>query len=59
MVGASLEIMETDTRRLRGARPFVMSNLKVGTGVPTVAGFIEERGGLDMPAPERVPVFTG
>jgi urease accessory protein len=45
-VGASLEVMERDTRRMRGARPFVFSNLRIGTGVDTIVRFIEEKGGL-------------
>ena len=43
-VGASLEVMELDTRRMRGQRPFVFTNLKTGTGVEEVIGFIEHRG---------------
>src|SRR6202171_4760679 len=45
-VGASLEVMERDAKRMRGARPFVFSNLRVGTGVDTIVRFIEEKGGL-------------
>jgi urease accessory protein len=51
-VGASLEAMERETRRMRGARPFVLSNLRTGEGLDRIVGFIEERGGLDLiPAP--------
>jgi urease accessory protein len=39
-VGASLEIMERDARRMRGERPFVFTNLKKGTGVPQVEGWV-------------------
>jgi urease accessory protein len=46
-VGASLEIMERETRRMRGMRPFVLSNLRTGEGLDRIVGFIEERGGLD------------
>src|SRR5688500_267219 len=46
LVGASLEVMERDARRMRGARPFVFSNLKTGQGVDTVLGFIESEGML-------------
>ena len=35
-VGASLEVMERDTLRMRGARPFVFTNLKTGEGVDIV-----------------------
>jgi urease accessory protein len=45
-VGASLEVMERDARRMRGARPFVFSNLRAGEGVRAIARFIEEKGGL-------------
>ena len=45
-VGASLAVMDRDTRRMRGARPFVFTNLKVGDGAGTVARFIEKQGGL-------------
>ncbi|WFU74898.1 urease accessory protein UreG [Bradyrhizobium sp. CB2312] len=46
LVGANLEIMEADARRMRGARPFVFSNLKNGHGVDEIAGFILQKGGL-------------
>lgn len=45
-VGASLEIMERDTKRMRGDKPYVFTNLRAGTGVDTVAGFVERAGGL-------------
>jgi urease accessory protein len=45
-VGASLAVMEADTKRMRGARPFVFTNLRTGEGVATVTGFIERSGGL-------------
>jgi urease accessory protein len=44
MVGASLEVMERDARRMRGERPFVFSNLKTGQGLDTVVRFIETEG---------------
>jgi urease accessory protein len=44
MVGASLEVMERDTRRMRGERPFVFTNLKTGQGLETVIRFIETEG---------------
>jgi urease accessory protein len=43
-VGASLAVMEHDTRRMRAERPYVMTNLKTGEGVPRVIEFIEQRG---------------
>ena len=46
MVGASLEVMDRDAKKMRGARPFVFSNLKTGQGLEAVAQFIIERGML-------------
>ena len=45
-VGASLEVMERDAKKMRGARPFVFTNLKSGSGVDTVVSFIRDKGGL-------------
>src|ERR1700742_1290559 len=45
-VGASLAKMETDAKRMRGARPFVMTNLRQGDGLQRIIGFIEAKGGL-------------
>ncbi len=45
-VGASLEIMARDARKMRGERPFVFSNLRTGQGVDEIVGFIIERGML-------------
>jgi len=49
-VGASLQVMESDTRRMRGERPFVFTNLKSGDGAAAVAAFVERAGGLAEPA---------
>ena len=46
MVGASLEVMDTDARRMRGARPFVFSNMKTGQGLSEIIAFIEAQGML-------------
>ena len=50
-VGASLEKMDTDARRMRGERPFVMTNLKKGEGLDRIIGFIETKGGLREATP--------
>lgn len=44
MVGASLAVMDRDTRKMRGDRPFVFSNLKTGEGLGDIIGFIENQG---------------
>jgi urease accessory protein len=44
MVGASLEVMERDSRKMRGERPFVFTNLKTGQGLATVIEFIRRQG---------------
>ena len=46
MVGASLEVMDRDAKRMRGTRPFVFTNLKTGQGLDTVIRFIETEGML-------------
>ena len=46
LVGASLEVMERDARKMRGERPFVFTNLKSGQGLDAVIAFIESRGML-------------
>lgn len=43
-VGASLEVMDRDARRMRGDRPFVFTNLKTGQGLEQVVAFIERAG---------------
>jgi urease accessory protein len=45
-VGASLEVMERDTRRMRGERPFVFANLRAGQGVEEIVAFLEREGML-------------
>ncbi|MGH7002241.1 MAG: urease accessory protein UreG, partial [Stellaceae bacterium] len=46
LVGASLEVMDRDARRMRGERPFFFTNLKENKGIAEIAAFIEEMGGL-------------
>ncbi|WP_414462301.1 urease accessory protein UreG [Hyphomicrobium sp. DY-1] len=50
-VGASLEVMEQDTKRMRGERPYVFTNIKDGKGVSKVAEFIIRSGGLSLTRP--------
>jgi len=46
LVGASLEVMDRDARRMRGARPFLFTNLKENVGVAAIAEHIIATGGL-------------
>ena len=46
LVGASLEVMERDAKRMRGERPFVFTNLKTGDGLDRIVEFIAAEGGL-------------
>jgi urease accessory protein len=56
LVGASLEVMDRDARRMRGERPFVFTNLKTGEGLPAIVDFIEQQGCLRTPStPEKTP----
>jgi len=45
-VGASLEVMDRDSKRMRGERPYVFTNLRAGQGVDDIAGFILREGML-------------
>jgi len=45
-VGASLDVMDRDARKMRGERPFIFTNIRGGQGVEDVANFIERMGGL-------------
>ena len=47
LVGADLQVMENDARKMRGERPFLFTNLKAVSGLDQVANFIIETGGLD------------
>src|SRR3984893_10239276 len=51
-VGASLDIMDRDARKMRGDRPFVFANVRAGKGVQEIAQFIIDMGGL---APQVLP----
>ncbi|ASL43311.1 Urease accessory protein UreG [Burkholderia sp. AD24] len=48
MVGANLEVMASDAKKMRGERPFVMSNLKALDGLQEVIAFIEKKGLLKV-----------
>ncbi|MCJ2009022.1 urease accessory protein UreG [Methylobacterium sp. J-059] len=51
LVGADLGVMEADTRRMRGPRPYVFASLREGAGADAVARFVVEAGGLgEMPS---------
>src|SRR5579885_2761175 len=45
-VGASLEVMARDAKKMRGARPFVFANMQTGQGTEEIARFIKEKGGM-------------
>ena len=44
MVGASLEVMDQDAKRMRGERPFLFSNMKTKDGLTDIIAFIEKQG---------------
>jgi len=44
LVGASLEMMDSDTKKMRGEKPFVFSNQKTGQGLEQIIAFIERQG---------------
>jgi urease accessory protein len=46
LVGANLDVMKSDAKRMRGYRPFVFTNLKTGDGVEPIVDFIVAQGGL-------------
>ncbi|RAI00562.1 urease accessory protein UreG [Acuticoccus sediminis] len=47
-VGASLDVMRDDAKRMRGDRPFLMTNLRAGDGVDDVIAFLRDKGGLAL-----------
>ena len=46
--------MDTDAKRMRGERPFVMTNLKKSDGLERIIRFIESKGGLQAQVPAKV-----
>jgi urease accessory protein len=59
LVGASMEIMDRDARRMRGERPFAFANIRTGSGVGEIAAFIERSGGLSMAGVPILPSSIG
>ena len=55
-VGASLEVMDRDTRRMRGSRPFVFTNLKTDEGLDAVSDWVQEQ--IKLPRRELFDVST-
>ncbi len=53
LVGADLGVMDRDSHRMRGERPFVFTNIKAGQGVAEVADFIVRTGGLESPTEKK------
>ena len=47
-VGASLEVMDRDSKKMRGDRPFVFANIRAGIGVDEISAFVEKHGGLNQ-----------
>ena len=47
LVGASLDVMERDAKKMRGDGPFVFSNMKTGQGIQEILAFIIDRGMLN------------
>jgi urease accessory protein len=55
-VGASLEVMDRDARRMRGDRPFLFTNLRAGAGVPELTAWVQQK--LSLPPEARHRVVT-
>ncbi len=51
LVGADLGVMDRDARKMRGARPFIFTNLKINQGVAEIAAFVLAQGGVTRPVP--------
>jgi urease accessory protein len=46
LVGASLDVMARDSKKMRGDKPFVFTNIKAGDGVDAIVSFVKDTGGL-------------
>jgi urease accessory protein len=57
MVGASLDVMDRDSRRQRGDRPFVFANMKTGEGVPEIVAWLNAERAKGLTA-SGTPPFT-
>jgi urease accessory protein len=55
-VGASLDVMERDTRKMRGDRPFLFTNLRAGVGVPELKAWVQAK--MSLPEEARHKVVT-
>lgn len=53
LVGADLGVMDRDAKKMRGERPFVFTNIKIGSGVDDIAAFILAKGGLESKGQNR------
>ncbi len=49
-VGADLDVMDRDAKKMRGERPFVFTNIKADEGIAAIKRFVEQQGGLDLDA---------
>jgi urease accessory protein len=54
-VGASLEVMDTDSKFMRGDKPFVFTNCKTGEGIPALVNLIREQILFDLDLPAASP----
>jgi hypothetical protein len=55
-VGASLEVMDRDARKMRGDRPFLFTNLRAGLGVPELTAWVRQQ--MSQPVESRHRVVT-
>jgi len=55
-VGASLDVMDRDARKMRGERPFLFTNLRAGVGVPELTEWVRQK--MSVPVEARHKVVT-